>query len=128
MSSTEAPAIGDTHPASLGASAEAGLFELALQREFRPLAGTPEVPDYEVIDRLGSGSSGEVWFGEELENGRIVALKILHRHGAAGASEEIMQREIRMLAKLVHPNLVLLHRAIGSTAGRWTNGCSGTRT
>jgi hypothetical protein len=119
------------HPAADGArtvspcppapAGDAGLLAMALQPEHRltpVVTGAPEVAGYQVISRLGAGSSGEVWLADELETGRIVALKILHRHGAAGASAELLQREIRMLAKLVHPNLVLLHRAITTSDGR----------
>jgi hypothetical protein len=82
------------------------------------VAGAPEVSGFEIISRLGTGSAGEVWLADELETGRTVALKILHRHGVAGASEELLEREFRILAKLIHPNLVLLFRAIATTDGR----------
>lgn len=81
-------------------------------------AGEPEVPGFEIISRLGSGASGEVWLAEERETERTVALKILHRQGAAGTSEELLQREFRILAKLIHPNLVLLFRAVATADGR----------
>jgi hypothetical protein len=94
---------------------------MALQPQHRPMRAnieSPDVPGYEIIRMLGAGSTGEVWLADELETDRIVALKILHRHGGAGASTEVMQREIQMLAKLVHPNLVHLHRAITTADGR----------
>lgn len=102
-------------------SGDAGLLAMALQVDNRPAAltaGAPDVPGYEIISRLGAGASGEVWLAEESETGRTAALKILHRHGAAGASAEFLQREIQMLAKLVHPHLVLLHRAVTASDGR----------
>lgn len=98
---------------------EAGLLEMALERKphARPVDvhGTPEVAGHEIISRLGAGASGEVWLAEELESGRFVALKILHRHAT---SEEILQREFRILAKLIHPNLVLLYHGIVTADGR----------
>jgi len=100
---------------------DGGLLAMALgpERRLMPgIAGAPEVAGYEIVGKLGAGSTGEVWLADELETGRIVALKILHRHGGAGTPEEVMQREIQMLAKLVHPNLVLLHRAITTADGR----------
>ena len=101
---------------------EAGLLEAAMQPAdvARPAgaAGAPEVPGFEIISRLGAGSSGEVWLADEVETGRTVALKILHGHGVAGTSEELLQREFRILSKLIHPNLVLLFRAIATTDGR----------
>jgi hypothetical protein len=50
-----------------------------------------------------------------VEPDRTVALKILHRYGA---SEEVLQREFRILAKLIHPNLVLLYHGIVTADGR----------
>lgn len=104
-----------------------GLMELAVGPEMPRVAGAPEVVGFEIIGRLGSGSSGEVWLAEEVAAGRTVALKILHRHGA---SEEVLQREFRILAKLVHPNLVRLYHGVETADGRqgiameWIDGWS----
>ncbi len=101
---------------------EARLLEAALETESckRPPVekGAPEVSGFEIINRLGSGASGEVWLAEELGPGRTVALKILHRRGPAGATEEVMQREVRILAMLQHPNLVQLYQGIVTADGR----------
>lgn len=101
---------------------EAGLLEAALQPVDGTLSvvvtGAPEVPGFEIICRLGAGSSGEVWLADEIGIGRTVALKVFHRHGVAGTSQELLQREYRILAKLIHPNLVLLFRVIATTDGR----------
>ena len=121
MAVPQSPSHGEANAALRAIPEEAGLLEMALQPEPRPkpeLTGAPNVTGYEMINWLGSGSSGEVWLAEELETGRIAALKILHRHGIAGASEEVLQREIRMLATLVHPNLVAMHRAVTTDDGR----------
>jgi len=99
---------------------EAGLLEAAVDSGPRPatMDGAPEVPGYEIIGRLGAGASGEVWLADEVEPGRTVALKILHRDGAAGASVEVLRRELRILAKLVHTNLVALHHGVVTADGR----------
>ncbi|MES2657097.1 MAG: serine/threonine-protein kinase [Verrucomicrobiota bacterium] len=100
---------------------EAGLLEVAMEpmSAVQPVAGAPEVAGFEIIGRLGSGSSGEVWLAEESEPGRTVALKVMHRQDVgAGASQEVLQREFRILAKLVHPNLVLLYHGIVTADGR----------
>ncbi|MCP5531946.1 MAG: serine/threonine protein kinase [Akkermansiaceae bacterium] len=78
--------------------------------------GTLEVEGFEIIGRLGSGASGDVWLAEEQEPDRMVALKLL-RPGSA--TEEVLQREVRILAKLVHPNLVVLYRSITTGDGRF---------
>jgi hypothetical protein len=124
MNVIDPPAADGSRPAPQGVQPsveEAGLLALAMQPAQRlapAVAGAPEVPGYEIISRLGAGSSGEVWLADELETGRFVALKILHRDGATGASAEVLQREIQILAKFAHPNLVLLHRAVATSDGR----------
>jgi hypothetical protein len=122
----DAPVPGgprDAAPGGQGPAAwQAGLLEAALRPAPGPRSAVatdhPEVPGFEIISRLGTGSSGEVWLADELETGRTVALKILHRHGAGGTSGEFLQREFRILSKLIHPNLVLLFRAITTADGR----------
>ena len=106
-------------PCPTVAAGEAGLLEMALEPLHAAVVdGAPEVAGYEIISRLGAGSSGEVWLAEELEPGRMVALKILHGYGAADASVELLLRECRILAQLTHPNLVLLYRGITTADGR----------
>ncbi len=98
---------------------EARLLEMALERGHDAGGvGTPEVPGYEIICRLGAGSSGEVWLADEPEPGRMVALKILHRSGSNNASGELLRHECQILAKLIHPNLVVLYRSIVTEDGR----------
>lgn len=96
------------------------LLALALQTECRwsSAAGAPEVPGYEIISRLGAGSSGEVWLANEQRTGRIVALKILHWRGGGYASAELLRREIRMLSELVHPNIVQLYGTVSTADDR----------
>ncbi len=96
----------------------AGLLEMAVG-PVMPGAledGAPQVAGYEILGLLGTGASGEVWLADEPEPGRAVALKILRRGGVASA--EVLRREIRILAQIVHPNLVLLHHGIVTADGR----------
>lgn len=122
MPLTEVCSIGDAESASQNASLESQLLEMAIAGDHRTklsnVTGAPEVLGFEMICRLGAGSSGEVWLADELELARAVTLKILHRHGTAGASAAIMQQEFRILAKLLHPNLVTLYFGIVTTDGR----------
>jgi serine/threonine protein kinase len=101
---------------------ESGLLEAALTTSHSPhpigAHRPPEVAGFECIGWLGSGASGEVWLADELEADRTVALKIMHRSGMSGASDELFQREFRLLAKMQHPNLVLLHRGVVTSDGR----------
>ncbi len=99
---------------------EAGLLKTAIGIGGHPqlVTGAPAVMGYEMICRLGAGASGEVWLAEELNPERTVAIKILHGNSSADSSTEILRREIGILAKLLHPNLVVLHRGILTTDGR----------
>jgi hypothetical protein len=110
------------HPETPSSNTPAGdLLTLALQPEGRlaaAVAGAPEVPGYNTIGQLGVGASGEVWLANEPRTGRIVALKILHRRGGGNASQEVIRREIHVLAELVHPNIVQLYGAVSTIDGR----------
>lgn len=61
---------------------------------------------YRIIDSIGRGGMGQVFKGEHMILGRIVAVKVLPRHKASPEAVENFLREIRLLAKLEHPNLV----------------------
>ncbi|MFH1264497.1 MAG: bifunctional serine/threonine-protein kinase/formylglycine-generating enzyme family protein, partial [Planctomycetota bacterium] len=68
--------------------------------------------DYVVLDRIGQGGMGQVYRAEHRTMQRIVALKTLP--SAATKSERAIQRfhrEVRVAAKLVHPNIVTAYDA-----------------
>jgi serine/threonine-protein kinase len=79
------------------------------------LAGTP----YRLLRKIGEGASGEVFEAEHVELGRKYAVKVLSAaHAAAHDAVERFRREARAVAKLSHPNLVLLHDFGKSVDGR----------
>jgi serine/threonine protein kinase len=78
----------------------------------------PIVPGYQIITRLGAGASGEVWLAEENQINRIVALKILHGSDSPGLGLPVLDREIRTLAAISHPNLVSLFNPILTSQGK----------
>jgi WD40 repeat protein/serine/threonine protein kinase len=67
---------------------------------------------YEVLERLGAGGMGQVYKARHRDLDRLVALKVL-RHDRQGdaAAVQRFQREIKIVARLAHPNLVLAHDA-----------------
>jgi tetratricopeptide (TPR) repeat protein len=76
---------------------------------------------YVILDRVGRGGMGEVYaaFDELLD--RKIALKLL-RHGERGdaalaTARERLLREAKAIARLSHPNVVVLHDA-GQVDGR----------
>lgn len=66
-----------------------------------------QIGDYRLLSHLGSGGMGEVFVAEQLSMRRKVALKVLHPRLAE--NESYVKRffyEVRMLAKVSHPNVV----------------------
>ena len=64
---------------------------------------------YRVSDVLGSGAWGIVYRALDLRNDREVALKILRVEFAGSASVDRFRREIAILARLDHPNIVAFY-------------------
>jgi serine/threonine protein kinase len=61
---------------------------------------------YRILDELGRGGMGQVFRAQHVMMGRTVAIKVLPRAKSTSESEAAFQREIRMLARLDHDNLV----------------------
>jgi len=61
---------------------------------------------YHILDELGSGGMGQVFRAQHVMMGRTVAIKVLPRAKSTPDAEAAFQREIRMLGRLDHDNLV----------------------
>ena len=72
---------------------------LAGRRRFR-------LGQYTVLDEIGRGGMGQVFRAEHAMMGREVAVKVLPRAKSTPEYEAAFRREIRMLARLDHENLV----------------------
>lgn len=71
----------------------------------QPQAGS--VGRYRLCEVLGSGGFGQVYRAEDEELGRLVAVKIPHRHRVARPADiEAYLAEARIVAKLDHPHIV----------------------
>ncbi len=71
-----------------------------------------EIEGFELLDRLGGGSMGEVYRARDLGTGRILALKLLYPLLAGNIT--YLQRfcaEAEAAQRLDHPNLVKVFRA-----------------
>ncbi|KAF2467086.1 uncharacterized protein BDR25DRAFT_359119 [Lindgomyces ingoldianus] len=83
-----------------------------------PVSGRKIINQYEVIDELGRGVHGKVKLGRNLETGVFVAIKIVDRYskrrrlGKNGSHEDKIKREIAILKKARHPNIVSLLEVI----------------
>jgi eukaryotic-like serine/threonine-protein kinase len=68
---------------------------------------------YRLDERLGAGSTSEVWAATDLDLDRRIALKLL----TADADPVRFEREARAIAALAHPNICTLYD-FGATDGR----------
>ncbi|MFD3376051.1 MULTISPECIES: serine/threonine-protein kinase [unclassified Streptomyces] len=75
---------------------------------------------FELLGRLGSGGMGTVWRARDSVLHREVALKAV-RHDAAASSSvrERVLREARALARISHPNVVMIHHIIDDDPHPW---------
>jgi serine/threonine-protein kinase len=68
--------------------------------------------DYRLVRRLGGGGMGEVFLAERIENGNLVAIKVLRRE--SGSAPDIVrrfEREKELLGRLQHPNIARFYHS-----------------
>jgi len=66
-------------------------------------------PRYEVERELGAGGMATVYLARDIRHDRLVAIKVLRPELAAVLGVDRFLQEIRVVAKLTHPNIVPLH-------------------
>ena len=74
-------------------------------------AGSIVLQRYEIIERIGSGGYGMVYRAKQLNTGQSVAIKVLlshHQEEEAQLEVKRFQREMQLIARLSHPNIVQL--------------------
>lgn len=64
---------------------------------------------YEVERELGRGGMGTVYLGRDVALRRPVAIKVLHPEIASARIAGAFQREAQALARVSHPNVVVVH-------------------
>ncbi|HEY1550128.1 MAG TPA: serine/threonine-protein kinase, partial [Kofleriaceae bacterium] len=77
----------------------------------------PTIGRYRIEGKLGAGGMGVVYAAYDPELERRVALKLLAQSGASRASRERLLREARAMARLSHPNVVVVYE-VGTTDDR----------
>ena len=77
------------------------------------------IGSFRVEETLGTGALATIYRAVQEPVGRVVALKALKTQIAPGSSfAEQLDREAKVLADLVHPNIVLLLDSGRTPAGR----------
>ena len=76
--------------------------------ENRRFQGVSKISDYDLLSKLGEGTFGEVHKARSLRNGRIYALKKILMHNERDGFPITALREIKLLKKLSHPNVLKL--------------------
>ncbi len=67
----------------------------------------PEVEGYDIIDQVGQGGMGIVYEAYQRSTGRRVAIKFIRESMAARpTAKRRFEREISLIARLEHPNIV----------------------
>jgi serine/threonine-protein kinase len=70
------------------------------------------VDRYVILDRLGEGGMGRVYKAQHRLMGRLVALKVIApRYAARVRSVARFQREIKLIGRLDHPNIIRAYDA-----------------
>ena len=70
--------------------------------------GVSKINHYEFLSKLGEGTFGEVHKARSLRTGRIFALKKILMHNERDGFPITALREIKLLKKLSHPNILKL--------------------
>ncbi len=88
-----------------------GWTSAQIARLRRTRAGeVPEIPGYEILGKVGSGGTSDVFRAREKATQRILALKVLRPEAASHAATlRNFIAEARLLERLRHPGLVVCH-------------------
>src|SRR5919199_3111819 len=65
--------------------------------------------EYRVEREIGRGAAATVYLAHDLKHDRPVALKVLRQGLSASLGPERFLREIRLIARLHHPNILPLY-------------------
>jgi serine/threonine protein kinase len=90
--------------------------------DFDPVSGRKLLNQYEIVDEIGRGVHGKVKLGRNLENNGLVAIKIVDRYpkrrrlGKSQTPEDKVKKEVAILKKCRHPNIVSLLEVVDDPA------------
>ena len=92
---SEATAASETEPGSVDATSSVATGTL--------------IGRYLVIDRVGAGGMGTVYAAYDAQLGRRVAIKVLRAEAATNDAQARLLREAQAMARLAHPNVLVVH-------------------
>ncbi len=76
------------------------------------------LPQYQILERLGSGGQGVVYRAVQAQTGRLVALKVMHADASASPRRcQRFEREVEIVARLRHQHVITVFES-GMVAGR----------
>ncbi|KAH0556625.1 hypothetical protein GP486_005540 [Trichoglossum hirsutum] len=90
--------------------------------DFDPVSGRKLLNQYEIVDEIGRGVHGKVKLGRNLETNGLVAIKIVDRYpkrrrlGKSQTPEDKVKKEVAILKKCRHPNIVSLLEVVDDPA------------
>ena len=92
---------------------------------YSPLSSGSRVGRYEVRRLIGSGGMGDVYEAYDPELDRAIALKLLRPELSARRElTERLRREARLMARIVHPDVITVHdvgRTASACSSRWSS-------
>ncbi|KAB5563392.1 kinase-like domain-containing protein [Coniochaeta sp. 2T2.1] len=83
-------------------------FAIAHRRPTSSFLGCSKIGDYEILNKLGEGTFGEVHRAQSYKTGAVVALKKIIMHNEKDGFPITAIREIKLLKLLSHPNILRL--------------------
>lgn len=84
-----------------------GVVGIASREETRKLSPNDQLDEFTLLERSGGGKTGVLWKAKHRLLGKIVAIKIMPEDSAKFPEWiKRLQREVKITAKLSHPNLV----------------------
>lgn len=93
--------------------------------DYNPVSGRKKLNKYEIYRELGRGQHGKVKLGRDEETGQFVAIKTVDRkerprlgRPQGTSTEKKIRREIAILIKCRHPNIVSLLEVLDDESSR----------
>ena len=87
-------------------------------KDVDPISGRKTINHYELLDKIGSGNHGTVKLARDLLTDTLCAVKIVRRFskklrlGKSGDPNDMIKKEVAILKKARHPNVVSLLEVI----------------